>query len=134
MNDNAKLKLLKITLCVGAVYYLIGAVAHYFGLTIFPWFDGRLYTPYQDTLISLVAVVLTLFLIAIARDPVKNMDTLNVVIVSATAASIISIAIIWKVDFASLGAPAKKLQTIVEGILGFIFVLALLWLYPRKVK
>ena len=79
MNNNTKLRLLKTTLYIGAIYYLIGAVVHYFGLTLFPWFDGRLYTPYHDTVISLVAVVLALFLIAIARDPVKNIDTLNVV-------------------------------------------------------
>ena len=134
MNNNTKLRLLKTTLYIGAIYYLIGAVVHYFGLTLFPWFDGRLYTPYHDTVISLVAVVLALFLIAIARDPVKNIDTLNVVIVSATVASIVSIAIIWKVDFKSLGAPAKYFQTIVEGILGFSFVGALLWLYPKNIK
>ncbi len=134
MNSKVKLKLLSTTLHIGAVYYLIGAVVHYFGLTLFPWFDGRLYTPYHDTIISLVAVVLALFLFAIARDPVKNLDTLNIVIIGATVASIVSIAIIWKVDFVSLGAPAKKLQTIVEGVLGFIFSLVLLWLYPRKIK
>src|SRR3989338_7476984 len=132
MNKEVKLKLLKATLNIGAVYYLVGAVVHYFGLTIFPWFDGRLYTPYHDTIISLVAIVLTLFLIAIARDPIKNIDTLNIVIISALIGSIVSIAIIWKVDFVSLGATAKKLQTVVEGVLGFIFVSALIYLYPRK--
>lgn len=134
MDDKTKLRLLKATLYAGAVYYLVGAVAHYFGLTIFPWFDGRLYAPYQDTVIALVAVVLAYFLIVVAKNPIKNIDILKAVIISAFIASIFSIVIIWKVDFTSLGAPAKKLQTIVEGILGFIFVLALLWLYPKKVK
>lgn len=72
MNKEIKLKLLKATLYMGAVYYLIGSVVHYFGLTLFPWFDG---TPYHDTIISLVAVVLALFLVVIAKDLVKNIDT-----------------------------------------------------------
>jgi len=121
---------LKICLYLGALYYVIGAVVHYFGLTFFPWFDGRLYAPYQDTVIAFVALILAYFLIVIAKDPIKNKDMLRAVIVAAIAASIFSIAIVWKVDFAALGAPDKKLQTIVEGVLGFIWSGALLWLYP----
>ena len=129
-----KLRLLKLTLYLGSVYYTVGAVAHYFGLTIFPWFDGRLYAPYQDTVIALVALTLAYFLVVIARNPVKNIDMLKAVIIAATVASVFSIAVIWKVDFAALGAPDKKLQTIVEGILGFVWVAILLFLYPRKEK
>ncbi len=127
-----KIKILKITLRLGAAYYLMGAVAHFFGLTIFPFYDGRLYEPYLDSIIALVAFVLALLLLVVARDPVKNIDTLNVVIFGAFLASIFSIAIIWKVNFLGLGAPAKETQTIVEGILGFIFTGVLLLTYPRK--
>ncbi|KKT82201.1 MAG: hypothetical protein UW79_C0010G0038 [Candidatus Yanofskybacteria bacterium GW2011_GWA2_44_9] len=105
---------------------------HYFGLTLFPWFEGKLYVQYQDTIIALVAVILAYFLVVVARDPIKNLDMLKAIIVSAFIASIFSILIIWKIDFLSLGAPAKKLQTITEGILGLIFVSALIWLYPKK--
>jgi hypothetical protein len=129
----SKLILLKITLCLGALYYAVGGFAHYFGLTIFPWFDGRLYAPYQDTVIAFVCLVLILLLLTVARDPIKNIDALNLIIVVAFLASIFSIAIIWKVDFVALGAPAKKTQTIVEGVLGFVFVGALLWLYPKQI-
>lgn len=134
MKDKTRLVLLKATLYVGAIYYLIGSFVHYFGLTLFPWFDGRLYAPYQDTLIALVAIILAYFLVVVAKDPIKNIDMLKAIIISAIAGSIFSITIIWKINFSSLGAPAKELQTIIEGILGFIFVLALLWLYPRKIK
>jgi hypothetical protein len=127
-----KLKLLKLTLYLGALYYAIGGITHYFGLTIFPWFDGRLYASYQDSVIAFVCLVLVLFLVSTARDPLKNIDTLNVIILTAFLASVFSIVIIWKVNFAALGAPAKKLQTIIEGILGFVYVGTLLWLYPRK--
>jgi hypothetical protein len=122
---------LKICLYLGAAYYIIGAIVHYFGLTLFPWLDGRLYVPYQDSIIAFVALVLAYFLIVIANDPIKNRDILKAIIVSAIAASIFSIAIIWKVDFAALGTPDKRLQTITEGILGFVWSGALLWLYPR---
>ena len=127
-----KLNLLKVTLYFGVAYYVIGAVAHYFGLTLFPWFDGKLYAPYQDSVIAFVAVVLSYFLIVVANDPIKNKDMLRAVIISATAASVVSIIIIWKVDFVALGAPAKKLQTIVEGLLGFVWVGIILYLYPYK--
>ncbi len=123
---------LRSVLYLGAAYYIIGAVAHWFGLTLFPWFDGALYAPYQDSVIALVAVILAYFLIVIARDPVKNKDMLKAVIVSATAASIFSFWIVFKIDFAALGAFEKSTQTIVEGILGFLWVGVLLWLYPRE--
>jgi len=125
------LQWLKICLYLGAVYYVIGAITHYFGLTLFPWFDGQLYVPYQDTVIAFVALVLAYFLIVVANDPIKNRDILKAIIVSAIAASIFSIAIIWKVNFAALGASDKRLQTITEGILGFVWSGVLLWLYPR---
>ena len=127
-----KLTALKVTLYLGAAYYVVGAIIHWFGLTLFPWFDGRLYAPYQDSVIALVALILAYFLIVIARDPVKNIDMLRAVMIAATVASIFSIAIIWKVDFAALGAPDKRLQTIVEGIFGFVWVGALAWLYPKN--
>jgi len=122
-----------MSLYLGALYYLIGAVAHYFGLTLFPWFDSRLYAPYHDTIIALVAVILALLLITVARNPVKNIDVLKFIIFSVIFGSAVSMAVIWKVDFETLGAPAKKAQTIVEGVLGFIYAGILLWAYPKHV-
>ncbi len=127
-----KPKLLQIVLVLGALYYLIGAVAHWFGLTIFPFYVHELYTPYHDSIIALVAIILTGLLLTVARDPVKNIDVLKVIIGASFIASLFSIFIIYKVDFASLGAPDKTVQTVVEGILGFIFTGALISLYPDK--
>ena len=127
-----KLGLLKLLLRLGAAYYLVGAIAHYFGLTIFPWFDGKLYAPYQDTVIAFTALVVAYFLFVVSRDPIKNVDMLKAIIVSAIAASIFSIVIVWKVDFATIGAPDKAIQTITEGLVGFIWAGALIWLFPKK--
>ncbi len=129
-----KRKLLKIALSLGALYYLVGSYAHYFGLTLFPWFDGRLYVPYQDTLLALVDLILVYFLLVVARDPVKNIDMLRAIIVSGAIASLFSIVIVGKVDFAAIGAPGKIPQTITEGILGFVWVGILLSLYPKEGK
>jgi len=126
-----KLAQLKLTLRLGALYYIVGAIAHWFGLTIFPWFDGALYAPYQDSVIALVALILAYFLLVVARDPIKNIDMLKAIAVSATVASVFSIAVIWKVNFAALGAPGKIPQTITEGILGFVWVGVLMWLWPK---
>lgn len=127
-----KLKLLKTALVLGALYYLIGAFVHFFGLTLFPFYDANLYSPYHDSLIALSSLTATLFLLAIARDPVKNKDTLVIAIIVTALASIFSFAIIWKVDFLALGAPAKKIQTLTESGIGFCFVALLIWLFPRK--
>ena len=128
----SKLNFLKVLLYLGVVYYVMGAVVHYFGFTLFPWFDGKLYAPYQDTVIAFVALVFAYLLIVVAKNPIKNKEVLRFIVISATLASILSILIIWKVDFVALGAPAKKFQTIVEGILGFLWVGAVLYAYPHK--
>jgi hypothetical protein len=127
-----KFKLLQIFLIFGVLYCLIGGFAHFFGLTIFPFFDANLYTSYQDSLIALMALILALFLLAIARDPVRNKDTLKIAIISTVLSSIFNITILWKVNFANLGAPGKETQIIVEGIIGFIYAAFLLWLYPKE--
>ena len=128
-----KLKLLKLTLRLGALYYFIGAIAHYFDLTLFPWYVAELRAPYHDVLITLCSLTFAILLLVIANNPVKNIDTLKVVIVCAAVASLASILIIYKVDFTALGAPEKTLQTVTEGILGFIFVGCLVWLYPKNI-
>jgi len=124
--------LLKFTLYLGATYYFIGSVVHWFGLTLFPFYDSKLYTPYHDSVIAITALFLSLLLITVAHNPLKNIDILKIIIPSAIVASFFSIAIIWKVDFVSLGAPDKELQTIVEGLLGFVWVGLLIYLYPKK--
>jgi len=126
-----KSKFLKFVLRLGVIYYIIGAIVHYFGITLFPFYDKALYMPYHDSVIALSAIIFAMILYTVAKDPVKNIDMLKVVIIGAIIASFVSIVIVWKVDFTALGAPAKKTQTIVEGVMNFIWVGALLWSYPK---
>ncbi len=123
---------LKIVLVIGALFYLFGAVVHFFGLSIFPFYDNNLYSPYHDTLLALASFFIALFILTVARDPLKNKDTLIIIIVGIFIASLASILIPLKINFAELGAPAKETQTIVEGVLGLLYAGLLLWLYPRK--
>ncbi len=132
--DINKPKVLKILLYLGSIYYLIGAIAHFFGLTIFPFYDSALYSPYHDTVISLAAIILSILFFTIAKNPEKNIDILNVIIIGGIIAIIFSIGIIWKIDFVSLGASDKKIQTIVEAILLTIYVLLLMIFKPKSTK
>lgn len=127
-----KLSLLKLLLRLAALYYIVGAVVHWFGLTLFPWYDGALYQPYHDSVIALVALIFAILLFVVANDPVKNVDVLGVTIFCMALASVFSIAIVWKVDFAALGASNKELQTMVEGGMGIFTTGLLYWLMPKN--
>jgi len=124
----------KILLVLGSIYYFIGAIAHFFGLTIFPFFSGTLYVPYQDTVIALAAIILAILLWTISRDPVKNSDVYNVILIGGVLAIIFSVIILLRIDFNALNALDKKLQTIIEMILLMVYTL-LLWMFrPKKAK
>ena len=123
-----KLKLLKISLNLGGLYYVIGAVCHFFGLTLYPFYDSHMYSPYHDTLIALETIVLSLFLFMIARDPIKNIDALNVAITSCFIAIAFSFWILWKIDI----TPLKWNETVVETVLLVIFTTSLIILKPKK--
>ena len=129
-----KIKILKLLLIIGATFYAIAAVVHFFGLTLFPFYDANLYTPYHDTIISLVAIILSILLLTVAKNPIKNVDSLNVIITGGIIAIIFGIGILWKIDFAQLGAPAKKIQTIAEVILLAIYIPLLIYLKPKNIK
>ena len=123
-----KISLLKITLFVGGLYYIMGAIVHFFGLTVFPFYDGRLYSPYHDTVLALVGIVLSLFLFTASTNPQKHDNIVKLIIASGIIAILFSIWIIFKIDFVTLGVPDKKFQTIVEIMLlvGFTGLLAYL--------
>ena len=129
---NRRLQLLRVTLLACAAYYLVGTLAHFFGLTIFPWYDRQLYAPYHDTLLALCGAAFVLIFLAIAKDPIKNADMIKVIIASFTITIFFNLYIIWKIDFTALGSSIKKLQTIFETALAILAIIALLALKPKN--
>lgn len=127
LNRIMKINLLKFLLRIAAIFYLIGAAVHLFGLTVFPWYVHQLYSPYHDSLISVFCIFLSLLLFIVAKDPIKYKEIVRVIIIGFLLISLFSVLIILKVDFTALGAPDKKLQTIIEGIFGLIYSGVLLY-------
>ncbi len=66
-----KLIILKAALFIGGLYYVIGAIVHFFGLTVFPFYDSGLYSPYHDTVLALVGIVLSFFPLCGLKKPSK---------------------------------------------------------------
>ncbi len=126
-----KIKTLQILLVLGAIYYIIGAIAHFFGLTIFPVYDHALYQPYHDGIIACSAILIALLMLTIARDPVKNIDSLNIVIIGGFIAMFFLAYFLLKIDFAEFGAPNKRLQSITEFIMLAIYIPVLIYLKPK---
>jgi hypothetical protein len=118
-------------LMVGSGFYVIGGIVHFFGLTLFPWYTGALYSPYHDTVIALTAFVLAIILFTISKNPVKNIDTLNAMIIGGILAIIFSFYILYKIDFAG-PALLKKTETIVELILLIFYIASLIFLKPKS--
>lgn len=129
---RGKLILLKALLYAGAAYFLIAAVAHFFGLTIFPFYDGALYQPYHDMLIGFCALAICGVLIVSADNPLKNIDIFNLILAGMALAVVFNIFVLLKIDFISLGSTLKHFQTLVEMILAGAYFAALYALRPKK--
>ncbi len=129
---DKKTKLLQTILAGAGAYYAIGAVAHFFGLTIFPFYVGNLYSPYHDTVIALAAVIFSASFFVAAKNPSRNRALINLFLFGAILGIAGSLWILYSADFAALGAPEKRVQTIVEAGLLLIFVACLYVLKPRK--
>jgi len=133
MVEN-KLKLLRIVLLLCALYFLVAAVAHFFGLTIFPVYDGALHSPYHDTLLTLCDLIFVMLFLMVAKNPLKNIDTLHVIIAAFALVIIFNIGIIFGIDFTALGSSQKKMQTIVETILSTVMLILIFILRPKNTK
>jgi len=128
-----KLTLLKFLLKCGALFYFIGGIVHFFGLTLFPWYTAALYIPYHDTVIALTAFSLAIILFTVSKNPIKNIDVLNAVIVSGFLAVLFSIYIIFKIDFTG-PAILKKAETIFEAVLLTLYLIALILCKPKIIE
>ena len=110
MERLRKIKLLRVLLIINAFYFFIAAIAHFFGLTIFPMYDGTLYTPYHDTLLALCDLVFVMIFLTVARDPIKNKDMVNTIIFAFVLVIIFNVGMIWRIDFRLLGSSLKKFK------------------------
>jgi len=128
----SKTKLIKIILLFGAVYFFIASLAHFFGWTLFPFYDGALYSPYHDTLLALCDLIFCLIFLTVAKDPIKNNDTLLVIKVALVLTIIFNIGIIWKINFAALGSTQKLFQTKIETALAIIMLASLILFRPKN--
>lgn len=129
MERSKKIKLLQVVLIINAIYFFTAAIAHLFGLTIFPMYDATLYVPYHDTLLALCDLIFVMIFLTVARNPTKNKDMLNTIVIAFALVIIFNIAIIWKVDV----TPLKIIETIIETICAAI-TLVLLTILKSKVK
>ncbi len=127
-NHMNKLKLLQTILILNALYFFIAAIAHFFGLTIFPMYDKNLYSPYHDTLLALCDLIFVMIFLTITKDPKKNKDILNTIIAAFILVIIFNLSIIWKIEITHL----KIIQTIVETIGVVITLILLVILKPKN--
>ena len=129
-----KINIIKLLLYGASFSYIIGAIAHFFGLTLFPWYVSALYSPYHDSLIPLIAITVAILVFGIAKNLDKNPELLNVIITAGIVAIIYSSLVLLRFDYAAIGIPEKSLQTIVETASLVVFVIILILLKPKKIK
>lgn len=71
-------------------------------------YASQLYVPYHDTLLALCDLILVMIFLTVARDPIKNKDLINTIIVAFILVILLNIGLIWKIDFISLGSSLKR--------------------------
>lgn len=120
-------------LYLGVVFYLVGAIVHVFGITLFPWFVSELYSPYHDTLIAISSLAMAIFFFQGARHP-ENKQLIDAIMYIAFICSPLIIAMGLLVHFGSYGASAeiKSIEAVLEGVVGI--VLGVLLFVLRKSK
>lgn len=126
--DKQKRQALSALLLLGSLYYLIGAIAHYFCLTIFPWYDGNLCSPYHDSLIAVASLAVSGFFYVTAINPQRMRMNLWVIIVVGMLVAWLTFLHAAVFDFVEIyGSNLKMMQAFHEGVL--LLLLAVLILY-----
>ncbi len=115
-----------------SLFYLVGAIAHYFGLTIFPWYDRALYSPYHDSIIAMAAIAMMIFLFIVASDVKNYKKIINGISLTAAINGFLTIYMAYKVNFKAYNQNNKQAQAIVEGILLIIVSISLYFLNKDK--
>lgn len=133
MNIESKQnKITSLVLYLGVIFYLIGAIVHVFGLTLFPWFISDLYSAYHDTLIAISSLGMAILFFQGARHP-GNKELVNTIMYMAFICSPLIVAMGLLVNFHAYGAGAeiKSTEAIIEGVMG-IALGFVLWQLRRK--
>jgi hypothetical protein len=130
MND---LRVFKILLLSGAVYFFAAACAHLFGAKIpglYLYFNVPSYA-YQDKIISLLAFGWAGFFYSAFLNPVKNL--IKTILLIGAAAIMILVAINLTTDFKPLGKNIDTRWFYLETAVLFIYWLVLFAGY-KKIK
>jgi len=133
MNKN--LKILKILLFSGFVYFLLVAIFHMLGIKIPPFFiyyNVPSYV-YQDRIISFMAFGWSIFLFTAFLNPIKNRMLIQAILIAGVGA-IIGLEIINTfTDFESISNVINLTIFSLE-TLGLAIYLVLLTIYYNKIK
>lgn len=130
-----KIQVLSFILLIGAGYYLIGAVAHFFCLTWSPWYDGALCSPYHDSLIAVASLAVSGFFYVTSLEPKKMALNLWVIIVAGLVVAFLTFFHAVGFDFTSkFGSDLKAWQAVNEGTLLLILAVLILYLKPKAPK
>lgn len=126
-----RLQIISLLLYIGVVFYLLGAIIHFFGLSVYPWFVSELHSAYHDTLIAISSLVMAFFFFQGARHPSAK-PLINAIITAGFVGGVLIIAMGTFVDFTMYHAVDKGPQAIFEGILALGLSISLIVL--RKAK
>lgn len=127
------IKILKTLLFLCIVFYVVGAITHYFGITLFPWFDSSLYSPYHDSIIAMASLAIAGFFFVTFLNPLKNRANLYVIIFASVISGVLTILMANKVDFISeYGSNLKYIQAYTEGVLLIIISALFYFLRPKN--
>ncbi|MFA4937049.1 MAG: hypothetical protein WC575_02010 [Patescibacteria group bacterium] len=126
-----RVKLLRVILYLASAFYFIGSIAHYFGLTIFPWFDSALYSSYHDSIIAMASLALSVIIFLIARHPDKYSPLVKGISLVAIVNGLLTIYMVYTINWAQYSSAYKQTQALVEGVL-LIILAGALYVLNRK--
>jgi hypothetical protein len=129
--SKKRLRFLQAILFAGSAYYVVGFFAHWFGLTISPWFDGALYSPYHDSIIAMASLAFAGFFFVSAINPVRNYDSVRVIIFAAFINGLLTFYMAFTVDFSIYGSAYKQDQAFAEAVLLIVLSILLAVFIPK---
>src|SRR3989338_1685691 len=125
-------KVLQYLLYALSFFYLIGGLAHFFGLTIFPWYDKALYSPYHDSIITMAAIAIMIIIFIIATDVQKYKKLIDRLSLISLINGLLTLYMAYKVNFGAYNQNNKQFQAIAEGVLLIIASISLYFLNKDK--